>query len=791
MGIVPATYGIKSGGLSRADIIRIIEAEIAKAGTGTGLDAAGAQAIIAAMLKEGASVDLSLNTEKTELTISVDSDTLTVPVKIFAVSTAYTAGELVRGGTDNADIYLIRTNIAASNTQTLDQLTTAVRQIGGGGTGLTTAQASKLGVLPLKTHNVGRTIGASVTSSAHVVVNQSSIHIYADPDTDEEDRIKNCEEGHWIYISAEHVYRVSGVVSEASSENILVIPVSPIRREGTLSGAISLEFSPSVPKRFIDYLIASAPALSSPFIFASAVGGTGDATELTPNPAITDHADSAFLYLAENPNTGSATVAVSGLTAQAIVDSNGDALTANAIRKNDLILIKYDNTNTRYVLDNLSKRAPEDAERNIFRGGWVAGAYKAWEVVIRNRYLFRYTEDIPSTNTTPPESDSRAQRLIAAGPDDPVKITGNANVLTITKRDGTTSTITIEIAGMAEEVGRDLFIADYAVSDMAEQDADTDTEFDFTGETLVQGLAPQVTLDTTADTITINKKGAYAIAVEMKVTDEGTSGNSRLNAIIEYKMNGGTWHTLTSSVYVRPLTPNESVLHSSTDVLFAQNDVVKFRYHGDIGTSSATPRISISEISLRLFERPLKVNSTDDAIADKTAATPEENDLVTFADKSDSNKEKSTEIKNVLALLGVGIKDWTPLVTTGTQFLANASNTAVASATLAFSNSVYVPVPDGFLFYLEFEIGGATVEEAAFSIILPTLPQAVVPNQPFNLDSVHAVAYQKSGSGSVIEVEEDGDVRDFNIGLSLSEALTGSNKANFSVLGILKVTRNS
>ena len=568
MGIVPATYGIRSGGLSRADIIRIIEAEIAKSGTGTGLDAAGAQAIIAAMLKEGASVDLSLNTEKTELTISVDSDTLTIPVREFAASTAYIKDAIFKF--EDA-IYSVvpDAGIPASNTSTVTQL-------------LSAGTIKKLG------------------------------------------------------------------------------------------------------------------------------GDSGDA----------------------------------------------------------------------------------DAERNIFRGGWVAGAYKAWEVVIRNRYLFRYTEDIPSTNTTPPESDSRAQRLIAAGPDDPVKITGNANVLTITKRDGTTSTITIEIAGMAEEVGRDLFIADYAVSDMAEQDADADTEFDFTGETLVQGLAPQVTLDATANTITINKKGAYAIAVEMKVTDEGTSGNSRLNAIIEYKMNGGTWHTLTSSVYVRPLTPNESVLHSSTDVLFAQNDVVKFRYHGDIGTSSATPRISISEISLRLFERPLKVNSTDDAIADKTAATPEENDLVTFADKSDSNKEKSTEIKNVLALLGVGIKDWTPLVTTGTQFLANASNTAVASATLAFSNSVYVPVPDGFLFYLEFEIGGATVEEAAFSIILPTLPQAVAQNPPFNLDSVHAVAYQKSGSGSEIEVEEDGDVRDFNIGLSLSEALTGSNKANFAVLGIIKITRN-
>ena len=570
MGIVPATYGIRSGGLSRADIIRIIEAEIAKAGTGTGLDAAGAQAIIAAMLKEGASVDLSLNTEKTELTISVDSDSLTIPVREFAASTAYIKDAIFKF---EDEIYSVVADagIPASNTSTVAQL-------------LSAGTIKKLG------------------------------------------------------------------------------------------------------------------------------GDSGNA----------------------------------------------------------------------------------DAERNIFRGGWVAGAYKSGEVVVRNRYLFRYTEDIPSNNTTPPESDSRAQRLIAANPDDLVKITGNANVLTLIKRDGTTSTITIEIAGMAEEVGRDLFIADYAVSDMATQDADADTEFDFTGETLVQGSAPQVTLDTTADTITINKKGAYAIAVEMKVTDEGTSGNSRLNAIIEYQMNGGTWHTLTSSVYVRPLTPNESVLHASTDVLFAQNDVVKFRYHGDIGTSGSTPRISISEISLRLFERPLKVNSTDDAIADKTAATPEENDLVTFADKSDSNKEKSTEIKNVLALLGVGIKDWTPLVTTGTQFLANASNTAVASATLAFSNSVYVPVPDGFLFYLEFEIGGATVESAAFSVILPTLPQVAVPSPPFNLDGVHGIAYEKNGSGSEINVEHDGNaVRDFNVELALGEALTGSHKANFAVLGILKVTRNS
>jgi hypothetical protein len=74
-------------------------------------------------------------------------------------------------------------------------------------------------------------------------------------------------------------------------------------------------------------------------------GGTADALTLTPSPAITAYAaGQKFRFIAgADPNTGAATVAISGLAAQDI-QNDGAALTAGQIAAGKLYEITYDGT---------------------------------------------------------------------------------------------------------------------------------------------------------------------------------------------------------------------------------------------------------------------------------------------------------------------------------------------------------------------------------------------------------------------------------------------------------------
>ena len=82
------------------------------------------------------------------------------------------------------------------------------------------------------------------------------------------------------------------------------------------------------------------------FIWCGTAGGTADALTLTPSPAITAYAaGQVFRFKAgASPNTGAATVAVSGLTAQAIQKA-GSALASGDIAANREYQILYDGTN--------------------------------------------------------------------------------------------------------------------------------------------------------------------------------------------------------------------------------------------------------------------------------------------------------------------------------------------------------------------------------------------------------------------------------------------------------------
>jgi hypothetical protein len=83
----------------------------------------------------------------------------------------------------------------------------------------------------------------------------------------------------------------------------------------------------------------------SSLIWCGTAGGTADALTLTPTPAITAYAaGQAFRFTAGgSPNTGAATVAVSGLAAKNIY-SSGSALAAGAIEAGKQYEIVYDGT---------------------------------------------------------------------------------------------------------------------------------------------------------------------------------------------------------------------------------------------------------------------------------------------------------------------------------------------------------------------------------------------------------------------------------------------------------------
>lgn len=81
------------------------------------------------------------------------------------------------------------------------------------------------------------------------------------------------------------------------------------------------------------------------FIWCGTAGGTADALTLTPTPAITSYATGAkFRFKAgASPNTGAATVAISGLTTKAL-QINDTALAAGDIVANKYYEILYDGT---------------------------------------------------------------------------------------------------------------------------------------------------------------------------------------------------------------------------------------------------------------------------------------------------------------------------------------------------------------------------------------------------------------------------------------------------------------
>jgi hypothetical protein len=79
-------------------------------------------------------------------------------------------------------------------------------------------------------------------------------------------------------------------------------------------------------------------------VYVSTVGGTANAITLTPSPAITAYATGQFFsFIAASTNTGSVTVAISGLTTKAIT-GGVTALTGGEIRTGTMVTMRYNGT---------------------------------------------------------------------------------------------------------------------------------------------------------------------------------------------------------------------------------------------------------------------------------------------------------------------------------------------------------------------------------------------------------------------------------------------------------------
>lgn len=79
--------------------------------------------------------------------------------------------------------------------------------------------------------------------------------------------------------------------------------------------------------------------------------GTGNAYTLATNSSHAALADVSMLaFRADRANTGAATLAVDGLAAKSIVKANGDALAADDIKANQLVVVCYNATVDAYLL---------------------------------------------------------------------------------------------------------------------------------------------------------------------------------------------------------------------------------------------------------------------------------------------------------------------------------------------------------------------------------------------------------------------------------------------------------
>jgi hypothetical protein len=139
---------------------------------------------------------------------------------------------------------------------------------------------------------------------------------------------------------------LSNVICRDGQSTILAnLPMSNYRHTGVGNAVARNDYA------------AAGQVQDGAFIWCGTAGGTADALTLTPSPAITAYAaGQVFRFKAgASPNTGAATVAVSGLTAQTI-QKDGSALSAADIAAGKWYSLLYDGTN--FQISSWASSAP-------------------------------------------------------------------------------------------------------------------------------------------------------------------------------------------------------------------------------------------------------------------------------------------------------------------------------------------------------------------------------------------------------------------------------------------------
>ena len=151
-------------------------------------------------------------------------------------------------------------------------------------------------------------------------------------------------------------HKLTGLANGSSAQDAAAFGQILPLTGGTMSGAIAMGTnritglgapSAGTDAANKDYADAHGPALSLSAIEAVFLVDTGAANALVVTPAtvITAYAaGQACLVKPAHDNTGAATIAVSGLTAQSIVHPDGTALAAGDMKAGGIYLLAYDGT---------------------------------------------------------------------------------------------------------------------------------------------------------------------------------------------------------------------------------------------------------------------------------------------------------------------------------------------------------------------------------------------------------------------------------------------------------------
>ena len=356
------------------------------------------------------------------------------------------------------------------------------------------------------------------------------------------------------------------------------------------------------------------------FIDADSVGGTANAITLTPEPAVTSYTDDeSFLFIAETASTSATvTVDVSGVGARNVVRSNGTALVAGDIRIGKLIVLTYDEDNTRFISNiepplDISGKADTDlgnvdsdlntSEQDTFRSKVNAISEsertKLAGIVDKSVTVDNVFPASPTSGSIHIFDEDVASGLTWKDTDGSSDIT-SASVLDVASWNGTNWVKIINLGEYGGE-GRALFIARYTGTDVSTNTA-APISIDFTTETPINGDATrQITYDASANTWTASRRSRYNFQITLNANADTSNNANRSAVYVEYRINSGDWTPMTPGSYLRRHnTANylQAFINGTLDIVLDPNDVISFRCQEDGGVDN----IQISNISMLVAE---------------------------------------------------------------------------------------------------------------------------------------------------------------------------------------------